>query len=1243
MNFGWIEASDPRTTVATTYAIDDACGGTPLMFVTYDSPTKVALVFRERALVAPGDGPYTCLVQQEATFTCAIGGTCRRDTLVDMTYDAFANVVESREVVTDGPTRYDYAPVKPNNVKYVVDLPMYRSVYQDNGAGALTLLHLEEFIYDGNTAADEPVGALGEVRTVRHWDSTIQDFLASNIEYDSTGLVTRTVDPQGLWVETFYDQGHHAFPERSCSDLGCVASEWDARFGVETQRTDLDNLLTRYEYDAHGRLVTTTTPDGGSTTTRILAHGTVSGVATNLRQRARVEVKDDSADGVLWTETLLDGFGRPYRTIKEGGATQAREYTDASDRPSRVSEMFSGASPSRYTTYQYDALGRATEQRAPDGSRRLWAYRPGEVDTIDELGRKRTLALDGRAEVTSVTERLNGSDVVTTYGYDAAHRLIGTSDHLGNTTSYYFDTLGQMIAESDPDRGLREYTYTQNGRLRTSTDAKGQRIEYRYGRSGRPVTRTDLDANADVTRTVQWTYDELPGAGTQGASRGRVVRVEDEQGKYTRLQTTFHYDLGGRVDTDERCIDGTCFTMNSRFDSAGRLIELTYPDANNTPDERVAYRYNNAGQLVQVGGYMVNATYTIDGLADTMRVGNGIETRWTRDPARRWVDSVDVSGTYDAMYVRDATGAIERLEEDAPTGKVSYQYKYDDLGRMTDANASNPQLDRHFTYDEIGRITSHSQHGKYQYDDRAHPHAVTSTDHGSERQYDANGNTTYLRDPGGREIGIEWTVDDRPARFDGPNGRYEMTYDVTGSRVKKSGPTSASYFHPYVTIENNEFVKYYFAGETLLARQEAGKVTYYHQDHVRAVRATTDDSGAVVNSYQFDAFGAPIARNTQNNDDVAFGTAHGDSDLDLVYMNARYYDPIVARFLSADSVVRNAFAPQSLDRYAYVEGDPVNYIDPSGHMRRDVELMKERKEMWRSLMVEFEKRSQEWCEPFCAKAITSTVVLYNKDGSIRQVWRPGDDGDLAMEAWAFLYETHQENLAIRAAGSTPTTSEGGGSGGGGGGCGPHSLASCGPSIFLKGTPTQGAVEVAKGGDGMKMVTVDQGLFKGTTVVFFVKVDKFGAVVDAAAECDGLCPQNFESTVKIHGKWVTARLTSENGVQQVVMSNGSEEKSSDKYNANMSMESTVKGEASAGGKLREIIDLAMSGSVQVTSKWGLEGTWDSSRGTNQSSTWTVTKLANVTSHIVILQVDALGPNPPKGIPVIRGADTYKKVK
>jgi len=62
-----------------------------------------------------------------------------------------------------------------------------------------------------------------------------------------------------------------------------------------------------------------------------------------------------------------------------------------------------------------------------------------------------------------------------------------------------------------------------------------------------------------------------------------------------------------------------------------------------------------------------------------------------------------------------------------------------------------------------------------------------------------------------------------------------------------------------------------------------------------------------------------------------------DGDAGLLHVGARYYDPAVGRWTSADKWLGDLYRPLSLNRYLYCEDDPVNAVDPSGYWPKWVE------------------------------------------------------------------------------------------------------------------------------------------------------------------------------------------------------------------------------------------------------------------------------------------------------------------
>ena len=91
-------------------------------------------------------------------------------------------------------------------------------------------------------------------------------------------------------------------------------------------------------------------------------------------------------------------------------------------------------------------------------------------------------------------------------------------------------------------------------------------------------------------------------------------------------------------------------------------------------------------------------------------------------------------------------------------------------------------------------------------------------------------------------------------------------------------------------------------------------------------------------SASFDEYGQPRlntwAKGTPPLAKTTLGyTGHDmDTEYGLINMNARLYDPLLGRFISADSVIGDVYNPQSLNRYSYVLNNPFAYTDPTGHV-----------------------------------------------------------------------------------------------------------------------------------------------------------------------------------------------------------------------------------------------------------------------------------------------------------------------
>ena len=96
----------------------------------------------------------------------------------------------------------------------------------------------------------------------------------------------------------------------------------------------------------------------------------------------------------------------------------------------------------------------------------------------------------------------------------------------------------------------------------------------------------------------------------------------------------------------------------------------------------------------------------------------------------------------------------------------------------------------------------------------------------------------------------------------------------------------------------------------------------------------TDSSENIKNKYAYDSYGKNIGGAETITNPFKYVGMFGvmDEGNDLYYMRARYYDAEMKRFINKDPYKGSKRQPLSLNRYAYVEGNPINYIDPSGRI-----------------------------------------------------------------------------------------------------------------------------------------------------------------------------------------------------------------------------------------------------------------------------------------------------------------------
>lgn len=118
--------------------------------------------------------------------------------------------------------------------------------------------------------------------------------------------------------------------------------------------------------------------------------------------------------------------------------------------------------------------------------------------------------------------------------------------------------------------------------------------------------------------------------------------------------------------------------------------------------------------------------------------------------------------------------------------------------------------------------------------------------------------------------------------------------------------------------------------QTLIAQYRDGAWSYVLHDGPGSVRQVASAEAVVNAAYSFDPFGVPLGGGNGGGDPYGYTGEWWDSQAQLLYLRARYYSPGVGRFVSKDPWLGVATGPQTLNRYAYVTNNPINFSDPSG-------------------------------------------------------------------------------------------------------------------------------------------------------------------------------------------------------------------------------------------------------------------------------------------------------------------------
>ena len=459
-----------------------------------------------------------------------------------------------------------------------------------------------------------------------------------------------------------------------------------------------------------------------------------------------------------------------------------------------------------------------------------------------------------------------------------------------------------------------QYSYDKFDRT-TKEQYNNVTYEYAYDASGQLAKQTST-----AGEEYNYEYDSL----------GRLIRSNEYNDGTFEQRTEHIYDASNRLTKQSWYNAGGTTTMSYAYSTTTGL--LTSLNANLVGTSiPVAYTYQGANQLRSkaIGSVMTKAY--------NFGTSSGYRTALPN-----YVNYRDSSGNliYGDNCYYDSNGRLVKILDSGSSTTTRATYGYDQQGQLTSATVGGTSYT--YTYDTAGNIQSKkvgSTTTNYTYGNSAWRDLLTAYNGGSITY--SGGNPTKYYDGST----FTWTQGRRLATAKVGSTNISYAYDMAGVRSSKTvGSTTYKFttLSGLVTRQTGggktiDFV--YDENNQPLAMKYNNTLYYYVLNAQGDVVRIVNSSRSTVASYTYDPWGKIISSSGTLADinPLRYRGYYYDSETGFYYLQSRYYDPEIGRFINADSYAStDATGLLSTNMFAYCENNPVMRVDPTGELFWDI-------------------------------------------------------------------------------------------------------------------------------------------------------------------------------------------------------------------------------------------------------------------------------------------------------------------
>ena len=705
-----------------------------------------------------------------------------------------------------------------------------------------------------------------------------------------------------------------------------------------------DNFGTYYEYDSNGRTVSARDDNGNEvnysytgadlTQATVKANGVITESASYAYDANHNLLSSAGIDGVevsyVYPESGNKGLPLTVTVSDATGAstsTTSYEYYDNYSYIKKITDA-SGA----VTQYDYDTeKGLVTKVTDPNGNVTEYEY-----DSDNDL----------LLSVSNPSAALENPS--TEFVYDSSNQLTLISN---DEISYYmsYDNFGRMdyadtsycssflinIYDDESNitqqlygmEGYADFTYDDDGRLKSESYDGTLAYEYDYSTKGILGRITDHENNTEWN----YTYDLA----------GRLTDISSDNGKKISYGYNSQNQLGN---FSVRQNNSVLLDTEYIYDTYGRVSGTKIQSMSGSPSQ--SYTYDTLGRTNKISNEYAensvvsqNYSYKVNGTNQTGRVHSVSYSKTTESGIQSLVPTLSCD--------YDANGNITNVYENSV---LKIRYHYDGLNRLVREDNSDIDKTVVYNYDRFGNILSKVECAltfgelgtaintiPYEYNSGSSPDAVTK--YGGETiHYDTYGNALSYRG-----YTLTWAKARQLSTMTDGETSLSFKYDFNGIRTKKTvNGIDTEYFYVGDTLVSqktgNEIINFaYTAGGAPYGFTYNGTSYFYLTNIQGDIIGIYDSNGNVVVEYTYDSWGklisitGSLASTIGVKNPLRYRGYYYDTETSLYYLQSRYYDPEIGRFINMDAyfIAGNDYI-QGTNMYAYCYNNPVMYSDPSG-------------------------------------------------------------------------------------------------------------------------------------------------------------------------------------------------------------------------------------------------------------------------------------------------------------------------